>query len=120
VGEATQFIRPTEVPRVTYINNDGDAETVQVAVGFTVMDGAIDNGIDGIIGQCGGGCTCLTCHCYVQEPWLQRLPSPHSDELDLLEYALDRHSDSRLSCQIKITEALDGIVVRLPRTQLPE
>ena len=108
------------MPRVTYINSDGDVQTVQVAVGFSVMDGAIDNGIDGIIGQCGGGCTCLTCHCYVQEPWRAGLPDPHPDERDLLEYALDRRSDSRLACQIKMTEALDGIVVRLPRSQLPE
>jgi len=108
------------VPRVTYIGTNGDRTTVEVPLGDTVMDGALDNGIQGIIGQCGGGCTCSTCHCYVQAPWSQRLPAPHPDELDLLVYALDREPASRLSCQIKLTEALDGMVVRLPQRQLPE
>ena len=83
------------------------------------MDGALDNNIPGIIGQCGGGCTCSTCHCYVEAAWVERLPAPHPDELDLLEYAVDRQATSRLSCQIRLTEDLDGLVVRLPERQLP-
>lgn len=118
-GEAEQFIRPPEVPRVTYIGPDGRKDQVVVALGDTVMDGALDNNIPGIIGQCGGGCTCSTCHCYVEAPWLNRLAPPHQDEVDLLAYALDPEPGSRLACQIKLTGSLDGLTVRLPRRQLP-
>ena len=118
-GEADQFIRPAEVPRVTYISHSGLKTTVEVAVGDSVMDGALDNNVAGIIGQCGGGCTCSTCHCLVATEWFKRLVAPHQDELDLLEYAEERGQTSRLSCQIKLTEDLDGLVVRLPTRQLP-
>jgi 2Fe-2S ferredoxin len=90
-----------------------------VPIGDTVMDGALDNNIPGILGQCGGGCTCSTCHCYVEPPWQARLPPPHPDELELLAYAVDRRPSSRLSCQLRLTEALDGLVVSLPERQLP-
>ena len=66
-----------------------------------------------------GGCTCSTCHCYVTDPWFERLPAPHPDELELLEFALERRPQSRLSCQIKLTAELDGLTVRLPSRQLP-
>ncbi len=83
------------------------------------MDGALDHNLPGILGQCGGGCTCSTCHCYVAPSWADRLPAPHPDELDLLAYALDRRPTSRLACQLKITEALDGLEVEVPQRQLP-
>ena len=108
------------MPRVTYISASGDATTVDVAEGDSVMDGALDNNIPGIIGQCGGGCTCSTCHCFVDNPWFDRLPTPHPDELELLVYALERRVTSRLACQLSLTAALDGLVVRLPSRQLPE
>lgn len=108
------------MPRVTYIGPGGRVDQVTVAVGDTVMDGALDNNIPGIIGQCGGGCTCSTCHCYVEAAWIKLLSPLHPDEVDLLEYALDPGEGSRLACQIKLTEALDGLTVRLPRRQLPE
>ena len=108
------------MPRVTYIGADGARTTVTVAAGDTVMDGALDNGVPGILGQCGGGCTCSTCHCYVDEPWRSRLDPPHPDEVALLTYAEEPRTDSRLACQIRVTEALDGISVRLPVRQLPE
>jgi 2Fe-2S ferredoxin len=120
MGEAEQFIRPSEVPRVTYIGPDGRRDTVRVAVGQTLLDGALDNNVPGIIGQCGGGCTCVTCHCYVDPPWFEQLPEPHPDEAELLPFAECVARDSRLSCQIRMTEALDGITVRLPVRQLPE
>jgi 2Fe-2S ferredoxin len=119
-GEAKQFIRPPEVPRVTYIGVDGRRDTVLVAEGDSVMDGALDNNIPGIIGQCGGGLTCVTCHCYVDEPWFGRLPEPCPDEAELLPFAEETEPDSRLSCQIRVTSELDGITVRLPSRQLPE
>lgn len=83
----------------------------------TIMDVALDNGVPGIIAQCGGGCTCSTCHCWVQADWLPRLPAPHPDESDLLEYVWGRTAASRLSCQIEVDEALDGIEVRIPEQQ---
>jgi 2Fe-2S ferredoxin len=107
------------VPRVTYRRADGVRSTVEVAAGDTVMDGALDNGIPGIIGQCGGGCTCSTCHCYVASPWQDKVPAAEADELALLEYVIDRRPTSRLACQIRVTDALDGLVVELPERQLP-
>ena len=91
-----------------------------VAEGDSVMDGALDNNIPGIIGQCGGGCTCCTCHCYVVGDWYGLLPVPERDELELLEFAIDPGPTSRLSCQIVVTEKLDGLTVRVPASQLPE
>ncbi len=107
------------MPRVTYVQPSGETVTVQVPVGDTVMDGALDNNVPGIIGQCGGGCTCSTCHCYIEAPWRQRLPGPGADERELLAYAVDPRPSSRLACQVRLTDALDGLVVRLPSRQLP-
>jgi len=108
------------MPRVTYISATGTGTTIDVPEGDSVMDGALDNNIPGIIGQCGGGCTCSTCHCFVDAPWFDRLPVPHPDELELLVYAVERGPTSRLACQLRLTAALDGLVVRLPSRQLPE
>ena len=119
-GEAEQFIRLPEVPRVTYIGPDGRADTVCIALGDTLLDGALDNNIPGILGQCGGGCTCSTCHCYIEAPWFAKLPAPHPDERALLAYAEDPRPSSRLACQIKLSDDLDGLTVRLPERQLPE
>ncbi len=108
------------MPRVTYIGPDGRVDTIDLAVGDSLMDGALDNNIPGIIGQCGGGCTCVTCHCYVDSPWFEQLPPPHPDEAELLPFAECVAENSRLSCQIRMTENLAGITVRLPVRQLPE
>jgi len=108
------------VPRVTYVGPDGRRDTVEVAEGDSVMDGALDHNIPGIIGQCGGALTCVTCHCYVDAPWFERLPAPEADEVELLPFAEAVAPDSRLSCQIRLTAELDGITVRLPPRQLPE
>ena len=107
------------MPRVSYRQANGTTSVVEVPLGDSVMDGALDHNVPGILGQCGGGCTCCTCHCYVAPAWADRLPAPHPDELDLLAYALDRRSTSRLACQLKLTEALDGLEVELPERQLP-
>ena len=108
------------MPRVTYIGADGRRDQIDLALGESLLDGALDNNVPGIIGQCGGGCTCVTCHCYVDNPWLERLPEPQPDEAELLPFAECVAADSRLACQIRMTEALDGITVRLPPRQLPE
>ncbi|MCZ6459074.1 MAG: 2Fe-2S iron-sulfur cluster-binding protein [Gammaproteobacteria bacterium] len=105
------------MPKVTYIQADGGRESVEIAVGASVMDGALDFGIGGILGQCGGGCTCLTCHCYVDPQWASRMPAPSADELELLEYAYERRPTSRLSCQIFLTEQLQGLCIEIPIRQ---
>jgi 2Fe-2S ferredoxin len=78
------------------------------------MDCAVDNGVAGIGAQCGGGCTCSTCHCYVLEPWFAQVGSPQGDEKDILEYVPELRANSRLGCQIVLTEALNGMVVEVP------
>lgn len=106
------------MPVVVYIQPDGSEQRIQVPVGDTVMDGALDHGVPGILGQCGGGCTCSTCHCFVESDRLAELPVPHPDELDLLEYVPTRRPNSRLACQIVLTPELDGLEVTLPREQV--
>ena len=81
------------------------------------MDVAIDNGVKGIKAQCGGGCTCCTCHCYLETPWDQYANAPHQDELDMLEYAWGRAGNSRLACQVNLTPAMDGMQVHVPERQ---
>ena len=105
------------MPHVTFIHPDGESETHPSKPGDTVMDVALDNGVAGIIAQCGGACTCCTCHCWIDEPHLGRMPRPHQDELDMLEFAWGRNAASRLTCQVDVTEAMDGITVRVPEEQ---
>ena len=105
------------MPKIHYIQYDGGEFEVEAAVGTTVMQAAVDNGVDGILAECGGCCSCATCHCYVDEAWLEQLPEPDVMEKGLLGCALEPRDNSRLSCQIEVTEALDGLVVRLPRAQ---
>jgi len=104
---------------ITYIEANGQTLSVDVADGWTVMQGAVANGIEGIIGECGGSCACATCHCYVEETRLDELAPPSASELDLLEaVAADRRSNSRLACQIQVRADLDGLRVQLPDCQL--
>ena len=106
------------MPHITYIEASGEATTLDVPVGWSLMQAAITSGIDGIIGECGGSCACATCHCYVDEARLGELPPPSPGELDMLaNVAAERRPNSRLSCQIKASPALDGLVVTLPDTQ---
>lgn len=106
------------MPKVTYISHDGNEQEVDVPEGNTVMEGAIDNMIDGIVAECGGACTCATCHVYVDEAWLDKVGEPGRFEKDLLEMVIDPADNSRLSCQIEVTGELDGLVVRLPKFQI--
>jgi len=103
--------------RITYIEHDGTRHVVDVKPGMTVMEGARDNGIPGIDADCGGACACSTCHVYVDPAWIDRLPARDPMEEDMLDFAFDVREESRLSCQIKVTEALDGLVVRVPAKQ---
>ena len=105
------------MPLITYIQANGDAYEADVAVGQTVMAGAVDNMIDGILAECGGGCSCATCHCYVDEQWRAKAGQPSALESALLEAVLEPRDSSRLSCQIVVTESLDGLVVHLPESQ---
>ena len=107
------------MPKVTYIERGGRAHEVELPLGKSVMRGAVDNDIPGIDADCGGECACATCHVYVDEAWLAvtGTPVPGSQESSMLSFATLYRPNSRLSCQIKMSEALDGLVVRLPEGQ---
>jgi 2Fe-2S ferredoxin len=105
------------MPIIHYIEADGAEYEADVVVGSTVMQGAVDNMIDGILAECGGSCSCATCHCYVDEAWFEKVGEAGGTEKIMLEMAVDPQPTSRLSCQIKVTEELDGLVVRLPESQ---
>ena len=101
------------MPRVIYHDLNGQRYIVEVEVGTTVMEGAMDNDIPGIVAECGGACACATCHGYIAEDWLDRLPAMDDMEDAMLDSALDRRPNSRLTCQIEVTEALDGLEVTI-------
>ena len=102
---------------ITYIEHDGSIFETHVENGASLMQGAVDNMIEGILAECGGCCSCATCHCYVDEAWIDKIEKPTDLEKDMLEFAIDPQSNSRLSCQIKVIDDLDGLVVRLPESQ---
>jgi ferredoxin, 2Fe-2S len=107
------------MPKVTYIEYNGREHTVDLPVGRSVMRGAVDNNIPGIDADCGGECACATCHVYVDPAWLGATGAPvdGSQEASMLSFAALAQPNSRLSCQIAVSEALDGLVVRLPEGQ---
>jgi 2Fe-2S ferredoxin len=105
--------------KITYIEFNGTAHTVDVAPGLTVMEGARDNNIPGIEADCGGACACSTCHVYVAPDWVERLPARDPMEQDMLDFAYQPDPErSRLTCQLKVTEALEGLVVHMPERQI--
>ncbi|MFA5580917.1 MAG: 2Fe-2S iron-sulfur cluster-binding protein [Paracoccaceae bacterium] len=105
--------------RITYIEHDGTVHEIDVPTGLTVMEGARDNGVPGIEADCGGACACSTCHVYVAEDWVDRLPAKDPMEDDMLDFAYEPDPvRSRLTCQLKVTDALDGLVVNLPLKQI--
>lgn len=106
------------MPKVIYVSAKGDAKEIDVPSGMTVMAAALKNGIDGIVAECGGVCMCSTCHVFVDEKFFDRLPAAQDTEEAVLEIAAEeRKPTSRLSCQIKVTDDLDGLIVRLPLRQ---
>ena len=104
--------------RITYIEFDGTPHEVDVPSGLSVMEGAIDNNIPGIEAECGGMCSCATCHVYVDQAWAATTGSPANIEQDMLESALDLQGTSRLRCQSEVSDELDGLVVRMPELQI--
>ena len=103
--------------KITFIQPDGTSQTVAAEAGLTVMEAARQNNIAGIEAECGGACACATCHVYVDEAWKDKVGAPAAMEEDMLDFAFDVRPESRLSCQIKISDALDGLVVRVPAKQ---
>jgi 3-phenylpropionate/trans-cinnamate dioxygenase ferredoxin reductase component len=101
-------------PRVTFIQSDGEVHSVEVPVGLTLMDASVRNNLPGIIAECGGMCSCGTCHVYVRQPWNDQLPAAEFEEEDLLEFIEGRQPNSRLSCQLILDDELDGLVVEVP------
>lgn len=105
------------MPKITYIDSSGESRTVDAETGSTVMESAIKNDVPGIEAECGGACACATCHVYVDEAWRAKVGDAAAMEQDMLDFAFDVRPNSRLSCQIKVTDDLDGLVVSTPERQ---
>ena len=105
------------MPKITYVDHAGTARTIDGEVGSTVMETAIRNNVPGIDAECGGACACATCHVYVDEAWADKVGPAEPMEQDMLDFAFDVRPNSRLSCQITVTDALDGLVVTTPERQ---
>ena len=103
---------------VTYVSFDGEKTEIDVPNGDNLMQAALDNGISGTLGDCGGGCACATCHCIVDDAWAAKSGEPDELEADMLDGLIAPNPTSRLSCQIIMKDELDGIVVHLPESQL--
>lgn len=103
--------------KINFVDSKGEKRTVDVEAGATVMEAAVRNAIPGIEAECGGACACATCHVYVDEAWREKVGSPTPMEEDMLDFGYDVRPNSRLSCQIKVTEDLDGLVVSTPERQ---
>ena len=106
------------MPKITYIEFGGTEHVIDVAEGLTVMEGARDNSIPGIDADCGGACACSTCHVYVDPTWVEKLPKIEAMEEDMLDFAYEPKENSRLSCQLKVTADMDGLIVRMPEKQV--
>ena len=105
------------MPKITYIENNGAEHVIDVKSGLSVMEGAVKNNIPGIDADCGGACACATCHVYVDAAWTDKVGAKSAMEESMLAFAEGVEPNSRLSCQIKVTDALDGLVVRMPESQ---
>ena len=105
------------MPKVTFIQPDGSAQTVEIALGWSVMEGAVRNLVPGIDADCGGACACATCHVHVDPAWVSALPPKSDMEEAMLDFAQELKPESRLSCQLRVTSDMDGLVVRVPASQ---
>ena len=103
--------------KITYIEFNGTQHTIDVPAGLSVMEGAIKNMIPGIDADCGGACACATCHVYVDDAWTAVVGGPSEMEQTMLDFAENVEDSSRLSCQITVTDALDGLIVKMPKSQ---
>ena len=105
------------MPKITYIEQNGNSKTIEVDNGLTVMEGAVQNNIPGIDADCGGGMACATCHVYVEDLWLNKLPKAEDAEQDMIDMAYKPNKNSRLSCQIIVSDEIDGLTVTTPEKQ---
>ena len=106
-----------DMPKITYIEDNGSSLTKEIANGLSVMEGAVQNDIPGIDADCGGGMACATCHVYVTEEWFDKLPKKEDGEEDMLDMAFEPKKNSRLSCQLIVSDELDGLIVTTPSKQ---
>ena len=105
------------MPKITFIEATGASHVVEAELGSTVMESAIKNGVPGIEAECGGACACATCHVYIDDAWREKVGGPSPMEEDMLDFGFDVRPSSRLSCQIKVSDDLDGLIVRVPERQ---
>ena len=105
------------MPKITYIDNEGNSKPIDVENGLSVMEGAIQNNIPGIDADCGGSMACATCHVYVEEKWLNKLPKAEDAEVDMIDMAFEPKKNSRLSCQLIVSDELNGLTVTTPSKQ---
>ena len=105
------------MPKITYIEHSGKSHTINVANGLSVMEGAVQNNIPGIDADCGGSMACATCHVYVKEEWFYKLPKKEDGEEDMIDMAYEPNKYSRLSCQLTVSDELEGLTVKLPKEQ---
>jgi len=105
------------MPIINFIEANGTEYNVDIAEGVSLMQGALDNMVEGIIAECGGCCVCCPCHCMIDPAWSEAVGSAEADEAEMLDMVESREDTSRLSCQVKVTAAMDGMVVRLPESQ---
>lgn len=106
------------MPTITFVAHDGTEQTVFAHNGQSVMQVAVNNSVPGLLADCGGLCTCATCHAYIDAPWAGRIPAPSAEERDMVEFALHNQSGSRLTCQVLVTPELDGLIVKTPISQV--
>ena len=105
------------MPKITYKDNQGNSKTIELEKGLSVMEGAIQNNIPGIDAECGGSMACATCHVYVEEKWLNKLTKAEESEVDMIDMAFEPKKNSRLSCQLIMSDELDGLTVTTPEKQ---
>ncbi|MFV0297789.1 MAG: 2Fe-2S iron-sulfur cluster-binding protein [Hyphomicrobiaceae bacterium] len=105
------------MPKITFIQPDGQSQVVDAEAGLTVMEAAKKALVAGIEAECGGACACATCHVYVDEAWTETVGKPSDMEADMLDFAFDVRDESRLSCQIKVEDKIDGLILRVPAKQ---
>ena len=104
--------------KITYIEHNGKSHVIDVDNGLTVMEGAVQNDVPGIDADCGGSMACATCHAYVKDEWLNKIPSKSEGEDDMLDQAYEPKQNSRLSCQLIVSDEMDGLIVNLPEKQV--
>ena len=105
------------MPKITYVDNQGNSKTINVDNGLTVMEGAIQNDIPGIDADCGGSMACATCHVYVEDIWLDKIAKAEDAEVDMIDMAFEPRKNSRLSCQLIVSDELEGLIVTTPEKQ---